>query len=368
MKEIRSLLKLYRKEENKAAALATVINVEGSSYRRTGARMLIYEDGTWKGGISGGCLENDVLKNAKLVMLHQEVRTIRYDTTEGDSNNIGVGLGCNGIIDILISPIKKGHPNNPLEVLESYEKSRVSNLLISVINNETNLSLEPGDMFHFPDSEHLNKIITDTELSEEIKKDVSEVASKKRTRLKSYEHQGKDLQLLFEILPPNIHLVIVGNNYDIYPISDLASVMGWDISLVANPLKIDKSILKKVKLYPAGGGKYPQVKTDKNTAVLMMSHDYKTDLTHLKHYISADPGYIGLLGPRKRGDKLFSELEEAGISLAGQKDTIFSPTGLDIGAESPEEIALSILSEIKTVFAERQGGFLRKREGSIHER
>jgi len=117
MKEINVLLDWYEKNEDGVAVLATVIDIEGSSYRRTGARMFIYENGNWKGGISGGCLEKDVLKNAKLVMLEQKVRTVRYDTNEDSAGNIGVGLGCNGVIDILISPLKKEHPRNPLEVL-----------------------------------------------------------------------------------------------------------------------------------------------------------------------------------------------------------------------------------------------------------
>ena len=157
MKEIVTLLDLYEKSDGQAATLATVINVEGSSYRRTGARMLMFENGTWEGGISGGCLEKDVLKNAKQVMLENKARIIRYDTNEDSPDNIGVGLGCNGIIDILISPLLRGHEQNPLEVLKDCTESRKSNLLVTVIKNESSMAWATGEMYRVEDVQNLIK-------------------------------------------------------------------------------------------------------------------------------------------------------------------------------------------------------------------
>lgn len=367
MKEIITLLDLYEKSGETAAALATVINVEGSSYRRTGARMLIFENGTWKGGISGGCLEKDVLKNAKLVMLEGKARTIRYDTNEDSQDNIGVGLGCNGIIDILISPLKKGHPQNPLEILKNCTENRQSNLLITVVKNQSSIELKEGEMFRATLSSNTFKVSDD--FRQIIKKDIQSVLSKGETQLIDYQiNTNRKISFLYEILPPNIHLVIVGNNYDIYPMSDFATVLGWKISVVANPLKLDKSIFKTAKIYASQNGQIPGIETDKNTAVILMSHDYATDLRHLKYFLSSSVGYIGILGPRKRGDKLFNDLKKENITAnEAQFNRIFTPTGLDIGANTPEEIAMSILSEIRTFFAGRAGGYLRKRLGRIHE-
>jgi len=376
MKEINTLLEWYQKTEDKTAALATVIDVEGSSYRRTGARMLIYETGDWKGGISGGCLEKDVLKNAKLVMLEQKARTIRYDTNQDSPNNIGVSLGCNGIIDIIISPLKKGHSRNPLEVLKNCTESRTANLLITVIKNETSLEVEKGEMFRFQDNQGtidekgLMTIFKNEKIASKVVRDIEVILKGGKTRIIDYQlEENKKISLLFEILQPNTHLILVGNNYDIYPLSDLAKVLGWKVSVVANPFKLDKSIFKTAKIFAAQKGRTLSIETDSNTAVILMSHDYETDLSNLKHFLPSDVGYIGLLGPRKRGDKLIRDLKKENIDLVkAQVARLFTPTGLDIGANTPEEIALSILAEIRAFFSHRKGGFLIEREGPIHER
>ncbi len=367
MKEIITLLDLYQKSAGQTAALATVINVEGSSYRRTGARMLMFENGTWKGGISGGCLEKDVLKNAKLVMLEGKARIIRYDTNEDSADNIGVGLGCNGIIDILISPLNDGHERNPLKVLKDCTENRESNLLVTVVKNDSKIDWSAGEMFRVEDIQ--NFIQKSSSFKTQFKKDSQITLAKGKTQIVDYQlTNAGTFSLLLEVVPPNIHLVIVGNNYDIYPMSDLATVLGWKISVAANPLKLDKSIFKIAKIHPTQNGQIPEIKTDKHTAVILMSHDYGTDLRNLKYFLNSTAGYIGILGPRKRGEKLFNDLKKENITAtAEQFNRIFTPTGLDIGANAPEEIAMSILSEIRAFFAKRDGGFLRNRLGRIHE-
>jgi len=367
MKEIITLLDLYDKNDHQTAALATVINVEGSSYRRTGARMLMFENGTWKGGISGGCLEKDVLKNAKLVMLEGKARIIRYDTNEDSADNIGIGLGCNGIIDILISPLEKGHERNPLEILKDCIESRDSNLLVTVLKNDSSIDWSAGEMFKVEDIQ--NFIQKSSSFKINFEKDIQTTLAKGKTQIIDYElTKAGTFSLLLEVVPPNIHLVIVGNNYDVYPMSDFATVLGWNISLVCNPLKLDKSIFKTAKIYASQNGQIPEIETDEHSAVILMSHDYATDLKNLKYFLNSDAGYIGILGPRKRGEKLFDDLKKENITASEDRiNGIFTPTGLDIGANTPEEIAMSILSEIRAFFANRAGGYLRKRQGRIHE-
>ena len=367
MKEIITLLDLYEKSKEQKAALATVINVDGSSYRRTGARMLMFENGTWEGGISGGCLEKDVLKNAKLVMLEGKARAIRYDTNADSKDNIGIGLGCNGIIDILISPLKKEDKRNPLNILKDCTEERKGNLLITVVKNNASIDWKEGEMFRVEDVQSF--ISKSSSFKEKFKKDVQTVIAKGKTQTLDYQlPKTGSFSLLLEIIPPNIHLVIVGNNYDIYPMSDLAKVLGWKISIAANPMKLNKNIFKTAKIYASQNGKIPEIETDEHTAVILMSHDYKTDLKNLKYFLHSAVGYIGILGPKKRGEQLFNDLKKENISASPEQfKRIFTPTGLDIGANTPEEIALSILSEIRAYFAGRDGGYLKKRQGRIHE-
>src|SRR4051812_11904494 len=120
MKEIKAIISAYDaiNSSGTRAALATVVRVEGSSYRRTGARMLVLDNGTWIGGISGGCLEGDALKRARIAINNDHPTLITYDTTDNDPHQIGVGLGCNGIIDVLFTPLDRSDPNNPVEVLK----------------------------------------------------------------------------------------------------------------------------------------------------------------------------------------------------------------------------------------------------------
>src|SRR5450755_4067387 len=134
MKEIRAIINAYEKMEKATtnAALATVVRVEGSSYRRTGARMLVTDDGVWVGGISGGCLEGDALKRARLAIAKSEPSLVTYDTTEDDAYQIGVGLGCNGIIDVLFTPLDNRDEQNPVRLLSGLMDKRQPSIVITI--------------------------------------------------------------------------------------------------------------------------------------------------------------------------------------------------------------------------------------------
>src|SRR6187401_3684640 len=134
MKEVRDIIMAYDEAEQlgKQTALATVVHVEGSSYRRPGARMLITEDGQLTGMISGGCLEGDALRKALLVMSEKRARLVTYDTMDDDDAKFGVGLGCNGIIQVLIEPIDITDPNNPIHYLKKVNEKRQAAVLVTL--------------------------------------------------------------------------------------------------------------------------------------------------------------------------------------------------------------------------------------------
>ncbi len=159
MKEIKSILKAYQHVDHATtrAALATVVRVEGSSYRRTGARMLVMDNGTWVGGISGGCLEGDALKRARLAIAKTQASLVTYDTTNDDEHQIGVGLGCNGIIDVLLAPIEPGDPNSPLAILESVVSDRrQTNVLLTITKLDGELNgLRAGNIIRYENRQSL---------------------------------------------------------------------------------------------------------------------------------------------------------------------------------------------------------------------
>jgi xanthine dehydrogenase accessory factor len=373
MKEIKAIIDTYDAidKEKIKAALATVVRVEGSSYRRTGARMLVMDDGVWVGGISGGCLEGDALKRARFAISRSESTLITYDTTEDDEHQIGVGLGCNGIIDVLFTPIDYNSEKNPVEILKSCMQSRRKTHILITITGLKNINLahlKAGVVIEYLDLESLSHI-QEKEIIKKIYEAVeNQILIGKSAPIKIDLEQGGKLAFFIELLPPEIHLVLMGNQYDVYPLTRLSKEMGWKVTIVANPLKVNNKISKMADeiVLPEN---FMDILFDNHTAVILMSHDYKTDKNNLPKAITTDASFIGMLGPRVRSEKIFKELSEEGISISETDfQRIHAPVGLDIGAVSPEEIALSLLSEIRASLSNRDGHFLRLRQSTIHER
>ncbi len=372
MKEIKAIISAYDNiDKNKVkAALATVVRVEGSSYRRTGARMLVTDDGVWIGGISGGCLEGDALKRARLAIAKSESSLITYDTTQDDAYQIGVGLGCNGVIDVLFTPLQYQNKNNPIEVLkECTAANRQAHILVTItaVNGVWN-GIKAGDVIQYTGKQDL-AVFEDTAVADELLQKIShQVEIGKSAPFEVHLPENRKLAVFIEILPPEINLVLMGHQYDIYPLARLAKEIGLRVTMVSNPLKINAKFFDTVDAV-FGYDQLNSISIDQYTAIVLMAHDYKTDKRNLPKALQTDAFYVGMLGPRVRSEKIFNELASDGLAIAdADMDRIFAPAGLDIGATSPEEIALSIIAEIKTVFSKREGGFLKHRQTAIHER
>ncbi|MDQ6845330.1 MAG: XdhC family protein [Bacteroidota bacterium] len=371
MKEIRTIIKAYD-EINKAttkAALATVVRVEGSSYRRTGARMLVMDNGVWIGGISGGCLEGDALKRARLAITKSSASLITYDTTEDDAHQIGVGLGCNGIIDVLFTPLDYENKNNPVEILKAcIESNRQIHILITITGLEGDWNVQAGEVIKYSGPESL-EIFRDAEIEKQLNEKINQQAEKSKSSPLDLEtRDGKKISFFIEILLPEIHLILMGHQYDVYPLARLTKEMGWHATIVANPLKVNSTYENAVN-HVLSEDHFSDIPFDDHTAIILMSHDFKTDKRNLLKALQTEAGYIAMLGPKIRSEKIINELEEDGNTFSEEVlKKIYAPAGLDIGALSPEEIALSLLAEIRTVFSGREGGFLKLRDTPIHER
>ncbi len=365
MKEIQQIVAAYERalKEGKQMALATVVRVQGSAYRREGARMLMTEDGHWTGAISGGCLEGDALRRARKAILEQKPTVIVYDTMEDDSaQSLGVGLGCNGIIDVLIEPMGNNGTNPHIEMLKSFlrynQQTKLATVYRSPISNDPMVG---SQLMMGADGE-----VSGSLLRENIANLVEEdLANASVSQSKTYG----EIDVFLEILHPAIRLVIFGGGYDAMPLTRLAREIGWHVTVTddcmakALPVRFPeahevKHILREEVSH--------QVTITPYTAVVLMSHNYKYDLAVLEQLINDPPPYIGILGPRKRFEKMKVALEAQGKSLSDLP--IHSPVGLDIGAETPDEIALTILAEVQAVFSNRNGGMLKDRVGSIHRR
>jgi len=369
MKEIKSIINLYelQKDQSQRCAIAQVIRVEESSYRREGARMIVFESGIFEGGISGGCLEGDALKRSQMAILREKPSIVTYDTSKDDENQIGVGLGCNGVIDVLISPITE--KNDAISILKRCLEKRQSHILVTVTStDEVNPEISLGQTYYYDTQTNILEGLDHGELKERLLADIATVLERKKSRIYSYEIEGKEVRAFIELIPPQYHLVIMGDNYDIYPMIDLAKVMDWEVSLIGKLQKLKKERLASVQhLFDKQDDRAPNI--DARTAVILMAHDYKTDLRNLQKMLQTPTPYIASLGPKKRFNKMEKELIEKGTPLTEQDlARIYAPCGLEIGANTPEEIAASIFTEILSVFSGKQGGMLREKVGPIHER
>jgi xanthine dehydrogenase accessory factor len=356
MKELQEILqKISQFAPDEKAILATVVDVKGSSYRLAGARMLIDANGNSIGTVSGGCLEADVLERAKKVLQTGEPTIITYDTTKNEDSVFGFGMGCRGVVQILLESVSR--ESEYFENISKYYQSKKPCVMVTVINS-TNPNIKIGAHLFFNES-HINS----NEFVEEVRIDVSMALSEQKsfTKLISFG------EIFIENIKPPVSLLLFGAGYDAIPLVDFAKVLGWKVSIIDHRLawanaerfpNVEEIIVSRAENLDENLFK------NENSVAVIMTHNYENDAKLLPRLMNSKCLYIGALGPKKRTEKI---LQESGQSFSEQQlSRLYAPIGLDIGAETPEEIALAIISEIKTALAKRDGGFLRERNGGIH--
>jgi xanthine dehydrogenase accessory factor len=374
MKEIKDIIRAYdiAVAEGKETALATVVYLEGSSYRRPGARMLIVDDGQLTGAISGGCLEGDALQKALLVMAQKKARIVTYDTMDEDEATLGVGLGCNGVIQVLIEPVDHTDPDNPISFLRQVASERQKAVLITLFSLDDKKADQPGTcLLQVEHGVRRSKFI-DSTLLKLLQENAKENFLLQKSAFHTYHSSVYNLRAFIEYIPPVISMVIIGAGNDVFPLVDMADIVGWETRVVdgrANYASRDRFTKACQVLVSKPEQVLEQIPVDEYTVFLLMTHNYNYDLAMLRALLGEKQTYVGVLGPKKKLDRMLRELKEAGVLLTDEKlSFVFGPVGLDIGAETAEEIALSIIAEIKSVFAGKQGQSLRKLEDSIHSR
>lgn len=369
MKELEKILDKYYaiKEHTEAVVLATVIHVEGSSYRRPGARMLIESQGNWTSGVSGGCLEGDLLKKSKLVLIDGETRVIRYDTRTDDEDQIGIGLGCQGLIDILLQKVSTAHPNNILEELNTSLGTRK----LKVILHHWDKILDwTNDFYPLENTNDKDNFELKSPVKEKLSHDIRSCTENMESGLFHYSlPDNSTLKVFIELIVPKTQVFIFGHEYDVIPLLELLRVLSWRSVLLCSPRKLTRQQHELADdILPLDNLDTLHYRTDRHSAAVLMTHDYTTDRSILRHIINTDLDYIGLLGPRDRGERLVQDLQDSGISIDRIGQHLHYPSGLDIGANEPEEIALSICAEILAVQRHRRGGKLIQRSSPIHKR
>jgi xanthine/CO dehydrogenase XdhC/CoxF family maturation factor len=370
MKELTGIIEAFDKADalGKKTALATVVMVDGSSYRRAGARMLVTEDGLLIGAISGGCLEGDALRKARLVMAQQKAMLVTYDTTDDDDAKLGVGLGCNGIIQILIEPIVKEQPANPIALFRAFLSKRESAVLIMVFNMDDRQKAQYGTCMLVESSGRTTGELTNGIMAKGILADAVTVLNHGNPDNKNYLYQN-GYTCFIELLEPAVSLVIAGAGNDAMPLIQLAKVLGWFVTLVDgrsnyNTPERFPTVDKRIVARP--DEVMQRMSLDSRTVFMLMTHNYNYDMALLAHLLPLSLPYIGVLGPKKRLNRMLEELSDS-ARLQNMPENLHGPAGLDIGSENAEEIALAIIAEIQSVMKQRDGRPL-KDKVLVHER
>jgi xanthine dehydrogenase accessory factor len=334
------------RQTGKQAIMATIAGVRGSSYRGLGAQMLVIDDGARIGSVSGGCLEVDIARKAFWWLQNRDFYIKTYDT---ESTEDGFALGCGGAIDILIERLNDHDDDaNPLMVAESVAKRREPVVVGTWLSSD---SLGRRQVWRPSDFATKNPTGIDS-------------AAQTAAEGRSVVALDGDEPVLLHVLEPPIHVLVCGAGFDAQPLVRFAASLGWTVTVVDR-----RPDFARVERFPEAARvkcirqseDLAEVCVDERTAVVVMSHSYVQDSFFLEVLGGRKPGYLGLMGARARTQSLLSEL-----SARPSVDTMHAPAGLDLGADSPEEIGLSIVAEITACFRGRTGGNLRASGRALH--
>jgi len=330
MKELRQIVDILESAPVGGAALATLVDVSGSSYRRPGARLLCLADGRRAGSISGGCLEDDIVVHARSVLTNGVAGTVTYDTSAENDLLWGVGLGCHGVVQVLIEKVD-GRPAWVRALRENWGRRKATDLAMVWRGAE---------------------------------------AGRLGTRLACDLEPLPGASIFRETIEPPVALIVFGGGDDAQPLVRLAKDLGWQVT-VADPRPAYASPARfpgadaVVVARPEEAAE--RVALDAATLVVVMTHRYAHDVPLLRQLMARPLAYLGLLGPRKRAERILDDLAAEGLPLTSEmRRRLHAPVGLDLGADNPEEVALAILAEMKASLSGRDARPLRDRTAPIH--
>ena len=349
-------------------ALATIVAVRGSTYRRPGARLLVPEEGAPVGNISGGCLEGDVADMARLVLDEGTARLAGWDLTADDDEVWGLGLGCNGAIEVFIEPAERAAAVT--HALRAALEEERPICVVTALESKAPDLVTPGARLLVRPDGPTEGSLGDTEVDAEATASAYEQLAAGRSEIRTFGH---GVRAFVEVLEPPLRLVICGAGHDAIPLVRVAAGIGW------RPVVVDdRPGFLTADRYPEAHAfvrleEPAQVAEaaplDEATFVVVMTHNFVRDRDYLRGLLRSDVGYIAMLGPAARTQRILMDVADDGVEITDKdRARIHGPAGLDLGAEGPDEIAQAIVAEIVAVRHERAGGFLKERPGPIHDR
>lgn len=349
-----SSYKLLRSTEHEFV-LATIIQTEGSTYRKAGARMLITKSGQYYGLLGGGCFEADLLEHAAKVFASRQPVSVYYDMRAPEDLIWGLGLGCNGAVRILLEYLGEENDYSPISLIESALESRQRSVVITVCESMHN-SIVTGRQYCISGK---TDEVTSNHLPEVIYDRARSVLESGQSVLETILVDRTPLKVFFSCITPPVSLAIIGAGPDAVPVTQAAKLLGWRVSVIDY-----RESYTRAENFPAADqvilctpeNMVEEFDLSGVDAVVLMTHKFEYDLRYLQVIAGTAIPYIGLLGPVARRDELLRSIEAN--ELARIKKNIYGPVGMDIGGELPEDIAFSLIAEIQAVMHNRKGGHL----------
>jgi len=323
-----------------ARALATVVATAGSTYRKRGARMLIMGDGSYLGLLSGGCLEADLKIHAQEVMESGQTRAVEYDMRGPDDVLFGIGAGCEGAMRVLIEPAQaEGSAALALRDAGRVTAGGAPTCLVSV-HESGELPLGTYSVESLP-----RRLASAAELA------LVEGSSREVV-----DSGPRPMRAFVQFLAPPPHLLICGAGPDAQSVVAAARALAWRVTVIdhrpgyANAQKFPGATV----VLSDASALSDAVDLERCHAVVVMSHHLASDIEYLKELsIAGLPAYVGLLGPHARWRRIAGELGSLADAL---RPRLHGPVGIDIGAQTPEAIALAIVSQVHGWLAARASG------------
>jgi xanthine/CO dehydrogenase XdhC/CoxF family maturation factor len=335
--------------------------------------MLVCEGGASTGTISAGCLEADVVEHSKRVIREGKAKLVEYDTAStGEEMAWGLGLGCNGVVRVLVEPLAAG--SSYVEALRRSCEPHAAPVTVATVYRhaaEGGARIETGARLFINEEGEVGRERLSGDAAAMLEGEVRALGGE-ATGAHVFEWDGAGVKVFVETLLPPTPLVVFGAGHDALPVVELARGLGWQTEVVdpqARPATRSRFALADRVTLARPEEVAAQVTITPRTLALLMSHNYSHDLALLRFLLASPARYIGVMGPRKRTERMLGTLA-AGEDLFRPEEAdlarLYAPAGLDIGASAPAEIAVSIVAEMRAVLEGRRGGMLRERRGSIH--
>ena len=369
MSELQDVLSAIERgrADGERMALATVVGVKGSTYRREGARLLVPARGKPVGTISGGCLEGEVREAAAVVMQDGQPQLLHFDLTADDEAVWGWGLGCNGVVDVFVEPAEAAFETAGA-IRRAVEEQR-DLVAVTVVAAPDGSPVRPGNRMLVHGSGKTEGSVGTA--------DADEVATREALRALGEERSGTvtlpgDVEAFVEVISPPIRLLVCGAGHDAVPLVRFAAGLGWQPEVVDDREQFLKATRfpeasRFVKTEPIDAARATSV--DDRSYVVVMSHNFLRDKDYLRSFLGSPAPYIGMLGPAARLERVLATLRSEGFEAPPDDlAVVHGPAGLDLGAEGPEEVAWAIIGEVLALRNGRAGGFLKDRSGPIHDR